>query len=229
MSKQPPKFEEIKKRFGAYPKSMMVNEQVAKTMPFKTQTRRLDTNWKVGDVLWIREPVKVTSYDFPSLADILEGDSRPKDWNMSIRYLADNSEKQIDIPSRYIEDCEIQPKWIIKCQGIPNGCIKEMARTFVRVVEVREEMLQDISEEDCLAEGIQCFGGGAIADTGDYFETYYIIGEEELDEDGMHYINETFEFAEEAYEALWDSTAPKGSKWEDNPKVKAVVFERLEL
>ena len=45
MNDLPQKFIDIKEKYGVYPKPMMVNLEVAKTIHFKTQTRRLDTKW----------------------------------------------------------------------------------------------------------------------------------------------------------------------------------------
>jgi hypothetical protein len=37
-------------------------------------------------------------------------------------------------------------KWIQRCQGVPNGCIKEMARIFLKVTNVRVEKLQGLAQ-----------------------------------------------------------------------------------
>ena len=189
MSNQPPKFEKIKELYGAYPKPMMVNLEVAKTMPFKTQTRRLKTTWKARDVLWVREPVKVE--------DVFVCHDRQQTI-LSFNYISDNEYKQIKIPERY--NNYNQPNWLRWCQRVPNGCIKEMARTFLRVVEVREEFLQDIGYNDITKEGYVADGFKAT----DYDKKRWWIN-------------------------LWNSTAPKSSKWSDNPKVKVIVFEEIEV
>lgn len=192
MSKQPLKFEKIKEKYGAYPKPMMVNLEVAKTIPFKTQTRRLDTKWKVGDVLWVREPAKV---------DICFTEE------FYFRYLSDDDEYKLftmPIPNRLIKDGFVVD-WMVHCNGIPNGCIKEMARTFLRVVEVRDEFLQDITYKDCVNEGLIKY------------------------EEDNHNCIVPYGTLIERWKTLWNSTAPKGKKWEDNPKVKVITFEKVEL
>lgn len=169
------------------------------------------SKYKIGDILWAREPAKVLNS---------HGDKY-----MTVEYLSDGFITTLEYPERFASSL---PRWIAECKGVPNGCIKEMARFFLKVTNVRVEQLHDISDDDCLKEGINSFGGGQIADTGDYFETEYFIGEEKLSEDEMYYENETFEEAYLAFANLWNSTAPKGYKWEDNPYVFVYEFERVE-
>ena len=197
---QPAKFEKIKELYGSHPKPMMVNLEIAKIMPFKTQTRRLKTKWKVGDVLWVREPVEITN--FLQTGSSSEGDYAEKIW---YKYPSDGAEDYMDVPDRF----ESTPSYMKNLHRIPNGCIKEMARTFLREIDVREEFLQDISQEDAKAEGasqIKVFThpdrSKKYLDLVDYIDNFKII---------------------------WNSTAPKGSKWEDNPKVKVIVFEEINL
>lgn len=114
----------------------------------------LNTPYKIGQVLWVREPAKVIGYD-------VQGDRN----NIELKYefLSDREVNTLhDIPERFIEvgDPRTLPKWIQNCQGIPNGCIKEMARTFIRVTNIRVERLNEISEEDAIKEGIERFKSG---------------------------------------------------------------------
>ncbi len=100
-----------------------------------------------------------------------------------------------------------------KC--IPNGVHREGARTFLEVVAVRAERLQDITEEDARAEGLGAlwdggyeafvFPAGTIAKTTKFYPT-----------------------AVRAFRALWDSLAPAGARWADNPWVWRVGFRRIE-
>lgn len=194
-------------------KPMMVNLEVAKTMDSKTQSRRvikddletiqeylnwdnediyigLHSKWKVEDILWVREPASVNGYNFAYIDGA----------QMRCDYGSDRKTVHVKIPDRFkskISDFGYA-KWIEKCQGVPNGCIKEMARTFLRVVNVRVARLQDISEQDCLAEGMP-------------------LEEKGLDVFAMWYRN------------LWNKTAPKGYKWEDNPYVFVYEFEKVEV
>ena len=85
--------------------------------------------YKAGDVLYVREPVKVMSPPVETCR------------KLTFKYLADN--KTTDI---YLDDnFDYSKKWIQRCQGVPNGCIKLMARIFVKVTNVRVERLQNIS------------------------------------------------------------------------------------
>ena len=79
-----------------------------------------------GDIVWVREPARVTIA--PQQADIIYG-----------KYLADNSDFKIRIPDRFIP----YPKWVTNRQDVPNGCIKEMARIFLKIIDVRGESLQE--------------------------------------------------------------------------------------
>lgn len=75
------------------------------------------------------------------------------------------------------------------------------ARTLLEVTKVRIERLQDISETDARAEGVEF---GRITDP--------ITGEKDRD-------------AVEAYEELWDSlNAARGYSWDANPYVWVVEF-----
>lgn len=227
MNNQPMLFEKIKEKYGTYPKPMMVNLEVAKTMPFKTQTRRLDTKWKVGDVLWVREPAKV---------DICFTEE------FYFRYLSDDDEYKLftmPIPNRLIKDGFVVD-WMVHCNGIPNGCIKEMARTFLRVVDVREEFLQDITEEDAIKEGVSLFSKD-LSGSKQMYENYtrgkdkYEFLSNVYDQDrikrdfvNMHGLG-WLRHAVTSFATLWNSTAPKGKKWEDNPKVKVITFEHIKI
>ncbi len=75
---------------------------------------------------------------------------------------------------------------------------KKYARIFLKVTNVRVERLQDISKKDVLAEGIR-------EDAVNQFHPHTCL-----------------------FEALWNSTAKDGYKWEDNPYVFVYEFERIE-
>jgi hypothetical protein len=175
-----------------------------------------EAKYQIGETIWVREPAEIIAYDNET-------------YELCYRYKADDgvNAKSIIIPDRFLSKLSY-PKWITNCQGIPNGCIKEMARIFLKITNVRVERLQDISEEDCEKEGLYTLGGCQIADTGDYDDGYWIKEKPYLSDDGMYYANEQFEYAEEAFESLWEDTAPKGYKWEDNPYVFVYEFERVE-
>jgi len=101
-----------------------------------------ESKFKLNEIIWIREPAKVISNG-------QEGKIP------SIEYLADGKlfyfdlEKKPTLNKYFVE----LPKWFVKKQGVPNGCIKEMARYFLKITNIRIEKLQNISDEDIINEG----------------------------------------------------------------------------
>ena len=148
------------------------------------------SQYKVGDVLWVREPAKVIEInDYQDC--------------FTFKYLADNKEETLSYLDKWEnKDGMTVPRWVENCQGVPNGCIKEMARIFLKVTNVRVERLQDISVRDIEKE------------TGWRREIY-------------SYSNKNKAFLRD-YCDFWNSTAKDGYKWEDNPYVFIYEFERIE-
>lgn len=101
--------------------------------------------YKVGDVLWVEESAKITDYSFPSMDEILDGDARPKDWLMWYKLFDSEKDIEMVIPSRFIEDCVIQPQWIKEYKDVPSGCLKEIARILLKVTHASVKPLDDIS------------------------------------------------------------------------------------
>ena len=95
---------------------------------------------------------------------------------------------------------------------------REAARIFLRVTEIRVERLQDISEEDAIAEGIKAEKGG--------FKSYEIIhsGPHKGKPNPHSYVPNRE--AVYSYEELWESINGEGS-WDANPWVWVVKFERI--
>lgn len=77
---------------------------------------------------------------------------------------------------------------------------RKAARIFLRVEDVRVERVQDITEEDARAEGID-FNPNA-----DFYGNGFVS-------------------ARAAFADLWDSLAPDGSKWADNLWVWRIAFK----
>lgn len=159
--------------------------------------------YRLGEVLWIREPAKIIEH---AGVTTWTADKIP---NITYEYLSDNSFNCIDIPSRFVPI----PKWLINCQGIPNGCIREMARTFIRITNIRVERLNEISYEDALAEGI-----ARDFDRGNEWWLW------------KNYSTEKFEFEydfrpEESFGTLWESIYGNGSF--DNRYVWVIEFEQI--
>jgi hypothetical protein len=169
----------------------------------------LKSPYKKGDIIYVRETFVVGIPD----GTMPESDENP----ITVFYKADDSvHGWID---EYEEECNIPWKPSIHMT-------KEYARLFLRVKDVRIERLNEISEEDAIAEGIKHLGGGQIADTGDYFETYYYHGDLiDAPNDGWGYENTLFEWADEAFASLWESIYGKDSFNDDY--VWVIEFEKI--
>jgi hypothetical protein len=83
----------------------------------------------------------------------------------------------------------------------------------IKITNVRIERLQDISDEDCLAEGIQ-IGQCGSADT-HFMDVYYIPND-----------IQPYCLPKDAYAALIDKIGKKGG-WERNPYVFVYDFELI--
>lgn len=167
-----------------------------------------DTYWhekpkyQAGETIWVREPVQITDLSCAGDENRCEIEYKYKsdeDWERRVP-------EKMELPERLFTDIGNPPKWALNCQSIPNGCIKEMARIFLKVTDVRVERLQAISRKDCLTEGI----------------IYY----PDLGHNDPDSWNEPTE--RDVFKILWNSTAPKCYKWEDNPYVFVYEFERVE-
>lgn len=85
----------------------------------------------------------------------------------------------------------------------------------IKITDIRVERIQDISEEDCLKEGIHKVN----------YDTFVVDGIYVYDdgkEDG-HYL---FDNPREAFAALVDKVSGKGT-WDSNPWVMVYIFELI--
>ena len=89
---------------------------------------------------------------------------------------------------------------------------KALSRIKLRITGVRVERLQDITEEDCIKEGIRSV---VATDKNPYYKDY-------------HYpdVSYWFENAQKSYQSLWERINGKKS-WEENPFVWVIEFECL--
>lgn len=168
----------------------------------KTQTRRVikidDTpeNWKIsiaGTSIVRAEPydVKLPRYAAGDILWVRETWSEHQEYyNNSAKVFA-------------------EPHYIYKADGVyankwhPSIHMpKEAARIFLKATDVRAERLQDITEEDAIAEGMS--------------KTLV---------DGVVFIS-----AKGNFHVLWDSlNIKRGYGWEANPWVWVIEFERVEV
>lgn len=84
------------------------------------------------------------------------------------------------------------------------------SRLQLVIRDVRVQRLQEISEEDALAEGVRCWVCNGPCD-----------GTSENDCECFHAKN-----ARTSFEVLWDSINSKRAPWSSNPFVWAITFER---
>ena len=198
----------------------------------KTQTRRLikeaagwDSNWKVspideehldgvqryemscgtqyslpwfkskyqpGDILYVRETWQVVRYAPP-------GSSQLQDLYVFKADTTDFGEYEITKwkPSLFMP--------------------KAAARIFLQVTDVRAERLQDITEENAIAEGVESF----LEHNGRLYRDYSIDPE---DNEGHNYFRNQIH----SFKSLWDSINKKTSPWENNDWVWVYSFEKIQ-
>jgi hypothetical protein len=76
----------------------------------------------------------------------------------------------------------------------------------IRITALRVERLQDISEEDAIAEG--CVGRDVYTSKDNHGEVAYVMTPRDV------------------YRDLWDTiNTRKGTRWDDNPRVWVIAFE----
>lgn len=112
--------------------------------------------------------------------------------------------------------------------GMPLECIKyekgchnkmfvraDLMPHHIRITNIRVERLQDISEEDCMAEGIRRFGKEYVRFKKEYCYTCQ-----------NYAVTDFYSFStpREAYAALIDKISGKGT-WESNPWVFVYDFK----
>lgn len=146
-----------------------------------------------GDLLWVREAFRFVD----------EGT------HGGIRYAADGS--LLLMPPTPVGDGDPHAWWDYGWRmhgekGRPSIFLPRWAtRLILRVTDVRVQRLQEISEEDAIAEGLQ-----VSERTG-----FYLPGNNA--------------YATWAFRDLWDAlNAKRGYSWQSNPWVWAVSFERAD-
>lgn len=106
---------------------------------------------------------------------------------------------------KYLEDVSCKAGWhnkmFVKAEHMPHR---------IRIIKVRAQHLQDISEEDCLAEGIRkIFFGTKVRYAFNYEDKLKVFDEPRV-----------------AYGKLIDKVGKKGT-WDSNPMVYAYDFELI--
>lgn len=83
----------------------------------------------------------------------------------------------------------------------------------IRIADIKVECLQDISDDECLKEGLRLSGNGRF-----YFQQMVAFN---------HFINRYFDTPREAFSVLIDKISGRGT-WESNPWVPAYSFELVD-
>ncbi len=151
---------------------------------------------EVGDILWVRE-----TFGFGTRPCPVNG------WRDGIEYKADE---------KYIDDVEDLPLYDLP-EGIefkeskgwkPSIFMpKDACRIFLEITDIRVERLQDISEEDAIAEGVEKWSDGF-----DYKCYSKHAGR--------------YTHAKDSFFSLWESINGKES-WDKNPFVWVLNFKRI--
>lgn len=90
---------------------------------------------------------------------------------------------------------------------------RNLSRIQLEITNIKVEQVQDITEEDCIAESIQWLNNG---NQNCYQWTVTGKGEE------------WFDYASDCFKHLWDLiNAKRGYGWEKNPFVWAIEFKRI--
>ncbi len=145
----------------------------------------IDRKYKIDNILWVRETWQTTFNE------------KSKEWDPI--YKTDG---------KYWIDDDGAMKWKPSIH-MP----KKHARIFLKVTKVRCERLQDISEEDAIAEG--------VIQHSDYGSTGYVDYENR--DTAVTDIDAVWSF-----ETLWQSINAKKHPWDSNPWVWVYDFERIE-
>ncbi len=176
------------------------NDKKPCSMPDKDCSFMAKAKYKAGDILWIREPVEIVGFSHTRVSDSNE---------FTVRYKADGVCKSFPITE------DIAGKsWLKMNTGIPNGCLKVMARTFIEITEVWIEELQDISYDDCLMEG---FLSKQL-----HPETIFPTVLKDVK------IIDSSSIMKDWFVNLWNKTAKDGYKWEDKPYVFVYGFKKID-
>lgn len=164
---------------------------------------------KKGDILWVRETwaetVNVNQLDDWPGRPNLKLDEEPEDNYKCIIYRADGEWSWCDDDGFSTERSYWKPSIFMP---------KAACRIFLEITDVRVERLQDISEEDCISEGIlpvESFNSGEGKYTGQSFHNYLPHGYSEVG-------------AKDSFQSLWRSINGEES-WNSNPWVWAISFK----
>lgn len=147
-------------------------------------------NFQVGEVVAVAQSYKDSGYDADSL------DRHPKD--LSVRGLMKDS-----------------AGWNNKMFVKSYAC-----KHHIKITNVKVERLQDISDEDCLKEGI--VKQGVLSDDSPFLYAYDAF----LNGSQGYFASRWFKTSREPFSILIDKVSGKGA-WESNPFVWVYEFELI--
>lgn len=155
--------------------------------------------YQKGEIVAIREPAVIESYSI---------DSATGKCVIKYLYKADEDYERrtpetMELPERFFDEVSGAPDgWVQRHMGgVPNGCISEMLRTFICIVDVRVEKLNAISNEDAKAEGLERLSDPVL--TGKVFYPRYGL------KGTFPYFHE--HEAAKSFGSLWESIEGKGT------------------
>lgn len=145
---------------------------------------------QAGDRLWVRETWTIVPRTAYAHSEGVQQTLRPNDNHDAAIYKAEWTRSS---PGGW-RSPRFMPRWA--------------SRLTLEVVGVRVERLQDISEDDAIAEGMQALPG---------------VLSRPLGSKGPHLPHT----ARDAFKGLWDDINGKRAPWSSNPWVWVVEFRRL--
>lgn len=169
-----------------------------------TETERASVPYAVGDRLWVRETFVIEDTGEYDSDAVIPADGRPIkhetcEWNGSWRliphYRATEPEPHIVCEDSMVDDSDDRTRWR---PGIHMP--RWASRLTLEVTNVRVERLQDISEADAIAEGVDTVSMADVPRQAAW--------------------NRRHDFSR-----LWDSINADRAPWSSNPWVVAVTFK----
>ncbi|MBX3579938.1 MAG: hypothetical protein KF723_22270 [Rhizobiaceae bacterium] len=155
--------------------------------------------YAVGDLLWVREAIAPRYFNGGKPA-----------------YRADWSAAAADVAK--------EPKWTPSIH-MPRTA----SRITLKVTGVQVERLNDISDDDCEAEGIESDLWDMCAVYRDYTGTkddWFYTWPDAFDDNGLRYCEWGKDIQRKSFRSLWESIHGPGS-WEANPWVVALSFDAI--
>jgi hypothetical protein len=165
-----------------------------------------------GDRLWVRETWRTWAAPLP-----VEGQEM-EDLGIGIEYLADDGMTGLldtdHIPYEQLYRLACQYQSDMEKSGRPRSrpyihLPRWASRLLLEITDVRVERLQDISEEDAIAEGLYAWDG--------HGKRYYGIQHADVWETDPR----------KTFARLWDSINGKKHPWSSNPYVGVVTFRPI--